>query len=283
MATNAKLRTALLAKLGGVTTQALSARVQKKKQLAPMSTELATYLIAHEEGVKIDRYLPPAIVQQVRELINHTRPLATTSAAHPKAKSNRGMHKAKEIRFPTGLKVPNMFLSAGKLEEALDMAKVYPLLYVLENSMREVIKRTMVGNYGDDWWDQKLSSGKVKGIHTKAFDRMKNERKYHQRRGAHPIDYVDLADLGTIISSNSGIFFRSVLDCEVDWFRSTFMDDLEQTRNVVGHMNPLDPNNIKDLEVKVERWSKLLKHADAALLKTVTLNIPANANFTATS
>jgi hypothetical protein len=261
MATNAKLRTALLAKLGGVTSQALSARVQKKKQLAPMSTELATYLIAHEEGLKIDKYLPPATVQQVRELINHTRPPATNLATPSKARSSRGANKAREIRFPTGLRLPQMFLPAGKLGEALDMAKVYPLLYVLENSMREIIRRTMAGHYRDDWWDTKLLSGKVKPVHAKAVDRMKNERKYHQRRGAHPIDYVDLADLGTIISSNSGIFFRSVLDCEVDWFRSTFMDDLEQSRNVVGHMNPLDPNNIKDLEVKVERWSKLLKHS----------------------
>jgi hypothetical protein len=264
VATDAKLRSALLAKLG-VTPQALSLRVQKKKKLTPMSPELATYLIAHEEGVNIDKYLLGPVVQEVRQLVNLTRAMAAPAASAPAAKSRRDPPRAKGIRFPSGFKVSDMLLPESKLQEAMDMAKVYPLLYVLENSMREVIKRVMAAHYGEDWWNLRLSSGKGRTVQDKWSSRTKNERKYHQRRGSHPIDYVDLGDLGTIILSNSAIFFRAVLDCDIDWFRSTFMDDLEQSRNVVGHMNPLDPNNIKDLEVKVERWSKLMKHAGTAL------------------
>jgi Swt1-like HEPN len=272
MATNPKLRTALLAKLA-ITPQALSLRVQKKKNLTPMSTELATYLIAHQNGIKIDKFLAPGEVEQVRELLKHT-PAPVPREVARSAKSNRQAPRTKEIRFPTGFKVSDMLLPESKLKEAIDMARVYPLLYVLENSMREVIKRVMKAKYGDGWWDTKLTTGQLKAVHQKALDRKKNEKKWHQRRGAHAIDYVDLADLGTIIQSRAADFFPHILD-DVDWFRS-FMKELEPSRNVIGHMNPLDANNIKDLEVRIERWSKLLKHAGTALADTVTLKLPAS-------
>lgn len=277
MATNPKLRSTLLAKLD-ISPQALSLRVQKKKKLAPMSTELATYLIAHENGIKIDKFLDPDEVHQVRELLKHA-PASPPRAAVTSAKSKGRLLGTKEIRFPTGFKVSNMLLPESKLKEAIDMAKVYPLLYVLENSMREVIKRIMKAKYGGGWWDTQLTTGQLKAVHQKASDRKKNEKKWHQRRGAHEIDYVDLADLGSIIQNRTADFFPHILD-DVDWFRS-LMKELEPSRNVIGHMNPLDANNIKGLEVGIERWSKLLKHAGPALEDTVTLILPQSVTFAA--
>jgi hypothetical protein len=61
------LRSALLAKLG-LTQQGLSKRVQLKKAMSPMSTEDAAYLIAHEAGIKIDKYLTDEQVDRVRGL-----------------------------------------------------------------------------------------------------------------------------------------------------------------------------------------------------------------------
>jgi hypothetical protein len=263
VATNRELRTALLAKLD-ISPQALSLRVQKKKRMSPMSTELATYLIAHEEGIRIDKYLLPDTVDRVRGLVNLTRSSAAASSPPPAIKSKRHASRLKEIRFPSGFKVSDVLLPSAKLQEAQEMAKVYPLLYVLENSMREVIKRVMKARYGEDWWGTALTTAKLKEIHQKASGRLKKEKKWHQRRGSHPIDYVDLADLGALFQSNAAIFFPTILDCDADWFRN-FMDELEPSRNVIGHMNPLDPNNIKDLQVRVERWSKLLKHSAGAL------------------
>ena len=42
---------------------------------------------------------------------------------------------------------------------------LYPILYVLENSMREVVRRIMRAQFGDDWWDKHLVCGKLKTIH----------------------------------------------------------------------------------------------------------------------
>jgi hypothetical protein len=263
MATNGPLRVALLAKLD-ITPQALSLRVQRKKKATPMSTEDAVYLIAHEQGLKIDKYLPKDTVDRVRALVHQTQPTVATRPDSPRMKAKGGTRQPKEIRFANHLKTTDMLLPEAKLKEARAMADVYPLLYVLENSMREVIRRVMKANHGDQWWETQLTTAKLQEIHTKAGGRKQNEKKWHQGRGAHPIDYIDLADLGTIILGKSAIFFPSVLGDDVEWFRH-FMKELEPSRNVLCHMNPLDENNIKGLQVQVGRWANLVKHAGAAI------------------
>jgi hypothetical protein len=74
------------------------------------------------------------------------------------------------------------------LAEATAMARVFPLLYVLENSIRELIKRVMSAKFGEDWWNTELNKGKLKNVHQKAETRMLSEKKssWHQKRGAHP-------------------------------------------------------------------------------------------------
>jgi hypothetical protein len=42
-------------------------------------------------------------------------------------------------------------LPEAKLAEAREMAAVYPMLYVIENSMRELIRRVLSAKYGQDW------------------------------------------------------------------------------------------------------------------------------------
>jgi Swt1-like HEPN len=263
MATDRAIRTALLTKLK-VTPQALSLRVQKKKAANPMSTEDATYLIAHEEGVKIDK-LPAETLHRIRGLVNQIRTVATVSAPSPRSNIKTAGNQPKDIRFPSGFRVKNnMLLAPSKLNEAKEMAVIYPLLYVLENSMREVIRRVMKAKHGEGWWDSQLTTGKLKTVHQKAADRKMNEKKWHQGRGSHPIDYVDLSDLGVIIQSNGSLFLPTIFDNDIEWFRQ-FMKELEPSRNVVCHMNPLDAHNRADLQIKVERWSKIVNHAGAAI------------------
>lgn len=142
------------------------------------------------------------------------------------------------------------------------MAGIYPFLYVLENSMRELIKRVMTAKFGEDWWNGQLTTGKLKNVHQKAADRMKSEsgRRWHQARGSHPIDYVDLSNLLDIILGNEAEFIPEVLGEDRAWFVQ-FMKELEPSRNVVCHMNPLNKHNIDDVKLKLRKWEALVKHA----------------------
>jgi len=261
MATNRDLRSALLKKLG-VSPQALSLRVQRKKSQTPMSTEDATYLIAHDVGIKIDRYLTTEQVDKVRSLHGSTRSPAESVVASKRA--HRTVKDVRPIQFPGNFNISNSLLPAAKLAEAREMATVYAMLYVLENSMRELIKQVMFAKYVNEWWDTELTTGKLKAVHSVASSRMKSEtvRRWHQTRGAHPIDYVDLGNLSDIILGKQDHFFPDVLGADREWFIQ-FMRELEPSRNVVCHMNPLSKHNIQDVKLRLQKWDALLMNARA--------------------
>lgn len=266
MATNKELKTALLDKLK-ITPQALSKRIQKKKDASPMSTEDAAYLIAHENGIRIDRYLSAEMVDRVRQLHAHTTTNNTSQPTNRQSRQ-RSTKQARDIliRFPTGWATKDPLLPKRKLDEAVAMAKVYPFLYVVENSIRELIRRVMTDKHGENWWDTQLGKGKLKGVQQRAAERMKSEddkHSWHQRRGAHPIDYVDIKDLETIILGKQAYFVPHLIG-DLDWFKQ-FMKELYPSRNVVAHMNPLDADNVRDVELKTKRWAKVMESLKAKI------------------
>jgi hypothetical protein len=130
---------------------------------------------------------------------------------------------------------------------------------VLENSMREVVRRVMRARYGGGWWETQLVSGKLKSAYHTANSRMTTEKRqrWHQRPGDDPLDYIGLDELGDIITGKQEAFFTDMLATDIDWFRH-FMKELEPSRNVLCHMNPLSPTNARDLTTKLERWEELV-------------------------
>lgn len=257
---NPELKKALLNKLG-IQHQGLSKRAQAKKRQMPMSTEEATYLIAHEEGIRIDRYLSREEVAHVRGL--HTAAARTPAPAGATARQRKkpAVAGSRELRFSNEFRICNPLLSSTKLAEAQAMARVYPWLYVLENSMRTLIQRVMIAKVGDGWWDSELTKGKLKSVHEHAKSRMATEKKnsWHQKRGAHPIDYVELDDLETIINGQQEHFVPHIIP-DLQWFQN-FMKELAPSRHVVCHMNPLSDDNVQDVKLKLQKWENTLKSA----------------------
>ena len=204
MATNRKLKKDLLEKLG-ISAQALSQRIAKLREQSPMSTEEGTYLIAHMEDIRIDKYLDAEQVKAIREL---AKDFNTGSPSRPSQRKNISKKSSTRIiKFPKEFNTSDPLLDNTKLQEAREMAAIYPL-YVLENSIRELINRVMTANYGKDWWSERTKRKKTKSIANTVKQRMAKEEKnrWHQRRGEHPIYYTDFGDLKTLLSSNGQIF-----------------------------------------------------------------------------
>lgn len=258
--TSSRLRAALFAKTGW-SKQLLSARVQALRRIAPASTPIAQAVIAHQQGLQLHRYLDEATLKRVHEALPlFSRSVESAPAASARAKGKRSGDNAERVLvFPSQFKTTAPLLSDEKVREAKEMASLYPILYVIENSMRELIKRVLGAKYGADWWNTALTGGKGKSMRDTADARRnkENQMNWHQRRGAHPIDYVDLGDLATIIAAKCDDFFPAILgDCRA-WF-DQFMRELEPSRNVLCHMNPLDRHNAADLKVKAEKWRRLI-------------------------
>ena len=264
MATNIDVKNALLKKLG-ILENGLHKRAASLRKKLPMTVEDSIHLIAFQEGVPIGKHLTAEQVQSVRHL--QTQFVQTNGAARPSAapsskqRAPTASNGNREIRFPNEFKVKNPLLPTERLNEARAMAAIFPLLYVVENSMREVIKRVMAKQCGNDWWNTEMTTSRLKNVHGEVASRMTTEKKnsWHQKRGAHPIDYTDIGDLETIILAKQQHFIPDIIG-DRDWFVH-FMKELKPSRNVVCHMNPLDDHNVADVKLKTKRWEKLIEAA----------------------
>lgn len=261
--TNRKLKNALLKSLG-CTPQALSQRVNKKKKRLPMSTEDATYVIAHENGIDLSHFLDAEKISEIRSMLTSADGSGHQVIATRIKKSPRS--SGRDIKIPSEFKLIDPLLPAAKLEEAKEMASLFPLLYVFENSVREVIRRVLARKFGADCWNTKLTSGRLKTIKTNAEARMNDEdtrNSWHQRRGDHPLDYVDLKDLEVFFTGFDGLICKT-LGIKPEWMVQ-FLAELNPSRCTVCHMNPLTRTNAKDVRLKAERWREMIQRRLSAI------------------
>lgn len=219
-----------------------------------MTTEDATYVIAHQNGIMLDRYLAQGVVDRVRSMLQQA---STSNQRTAKRKQVQRQQKPEHrtIVIAKEFRATDPVLAQEKLNEARDMAAVYPLLYVLENSVRRVIDNVMTSRHGANWWDSKAPSRLKKTVAARMADEERNS--WHQRRGDRPIDYTDLKDLSPLMRKIQNDFVPAIIP-NIEWF-TQLIDEVYKSRTVVCHMNPLDKNNITAIKVRFNHWQKQIK------------------------
>jgi hypothetical protein len=262
--TDPTLRKKLLEKLS-VTPQALSQRVRKRKKELPMSTPHAVYTIAHDEGMDISKYLSPDETAEVRGLIS-----ALQRNGQPTAGKARKAAAPKSRSVPAQVKVTIAGVDIGKIP-ALSRAhandvkrmseRVYPLLYIFENSARDLIERVLKDAYGSEWW----ANAVPKSVRDTATKHKAAEAKepWHGVRGKRDIDYVFLNDLWSIIKDNWPHFKRFFP--KQSWVEALITGDMNVSRRVFAHMNPLAENDVRNIEAAFRKWTNQLKGKECEL------------------
>jgi hypothetical protein len=246
-----QLSSAIRDKLGGISRQALAERAKRLVARLPMTTDDAVAVIAHQHGVPVGRYLDPEELSRVATYV-------TQLAGFPmggEQRASRSTHKPVLVQI-AGMNVGSLpGMTAAHAREARMMAeKVYPILYVFENSARDVITRVLEARLGPDWWNHVPQR-----VRTQAEQNMRRESReaWHSKRG-EPIQYVDLPQLGAIVGdANLWPLFESILP-RPGWFENV-LDDLNVSRRVVAHMNPLSRDDIKSVENGFRKWAKQLQ------------------------
>ena len=240
MRTDKNLKAELLKRLK-VTPQRLSQRVNRmKKDNGPMSTAEATYVIAHQEGLDLTKYLDSKTVEKVRVLVPQAGSAPTGSPQKRSRKARPGISVIVTGQSP---KVEQL-LPESIAKDAQLMARVYPVYYVLENLLRIVISKTMEKAHGKDWWSRHAPSDVVRDV---AGRRDKeNKAPWHGKRGATEIYYSDFGDLRAIIEKNWNDF--KDLFPSRPWITQR-LDELEHPRNVMAHHNPVSKEDRARLEL----------------------------------
>lgn len=255
MATNPQVRTELLKKLGSVTPQRLSQLVgEVKKQLGPMSTEDAAYVLAHQKGIDLTKYLDRETVDRVRGMVPRTNggPVAAPAPRRTVAPKVAGP-ASRPIRLAAGAPAVDLLLPTSVATDAARMAQLYPKMYLLENSIRSVINRVLTAKHGKDWW---LTEAPI-GVRKLVQGRKDKEDKvpWHGKRGAHEIYYSDFSDLRNIIEKN-WVDFDPIIHKQ-QWINQ-WLEELEPARNTLAHNNPVSENEQKRIEVFFNDWTQLI-------------------------
>jgi hypothetical protein len=246
---NRRLKQDLLKKLG-ITHQALSQRAERVKKEMPMTTEEATYVVAQQEGLSLDKYIDKDTLNKIRQILAQQK--QSIEIREPKSKKTQNKNREVVFKLPGYSSMTDPLLDSAILNQAKEMAAIYPLLYILDNSIRQFICLVMEKEYGPNWWDKEVSQ-KLK---SKVADRMNDEHinSWHQRRGRRPIDYLDLNELPSIISKTVAKIVPSILP-KYEWF-TQLIDEVYKSRCVLCHMNPLDKTSISSIKVKFSQWQK---------------------------
>src|SRR5208282_58755 len=211
-----------------------------------ISKETAAYLVAAENTIDISKYLKEDELAKVREL---KAVIIPTVKPRPVARDTSS--KQIIIEIDKNVKVVDPLLPKKFVDDATKMASVYPVVYIFENSVRNLISNVMTSKHEEKWWETNVGA-KIK---EKVKGRMDNEDKnrWHGRRGAHPIFYTDIDELKSIITANWSDF--EDMFPNLQWVTGK-IDEIEMSRNVIAHNNPLEVRDILRLKLNLEDWLK---------------------------
>jgi hypothetical protein len=255
-------------KLGGVTAEAVRQRRERLQRLVTMPNDIALYVLAHRLGLKVHRLVTDAEVldkvasyaKQVAEAERVTAPQpASVNTTEPKRSVASAPPTAADL---VNINVPPGLLTPKHVREAVRMSKrVYPLLYVFENSIREYVDGHLAVAHGSKWYEE-ASSTLVSSDVRKAVERARkadDEERWHSARNARPIYYTELENLALIVTSQDGwMVFGPPRFPRQAWF-TELIHSAKVSRNIVAHMNPLQPTDVTDLERSVRKWFKQIK------------------------
>ncbi len=257
--TNPKLRQALLSKLR-VSPQRLSQRVNELKARLPMSTANAVYVIAHQEGIDISRYLDPETLAQARQLVRDL----TTAAPRGPVTHGRGARERTSatrnvtITLPGAEELTDPFLPPAAADHCRRMAELYSYVYVFENSVRAFVREVLEKHCGADWWENAVP----RRVRDKVASRKEKhgDNPWHSSPSADRLSYADIDDLTAIIDKNSkhlAPLFKGVRE-GYRWLTSK-LNHIELHRNVLAHNNPLSKDNADELKRYCRQWQRQAK------------------------
>ena len=128
------------------------------------------------------------------------------------------------------------------------MSVIYIALHTFENMVRDFVKKAMIEEYKEEWWN-KVSND----IRKKVNSRMDNDSKFrwHGTRGGSEIEYCDFGDLSSIIISNWSVFEEIIVN--LDWVKS-LLSVLERSRNIIMHGGILARQDIERIGMNIRDW-----------------------------
>jgi len=136
---------------------------------------------------------------------------------------------------------------------ALQMTRIYALMYCFENSVRELITDRLFEKYGANWWEEKVPSA-IKTFAKSRQDAAKAET-WLEGQKQDPLGFVDFGQLGAIIKQN-WTDFEDLITSQ-HWLTQR-MDELEKARHFIAHNRLLLPGEFQRIDMYIADWNRMV-------------------------
>lgn len=143
-------------------------------------------------------------------------------------------------------KVTDAFgLPVNLINEANRMTEAYQAIYVFENLIRHAVMTTLEEKYGKDWWNNPNVVSKTIKDYVESRKQEEKRNRWHAIRGSHDIFYTNFGHLDRIITTNINDFKKVFGDLEIQ----AEMRQLERSRNIIAHNNPLPDREVRRIKM----------------------------------
>lgn len=135
---------------------------------------------------------------------------------------------------------------------ALEMARLYAVLFCFENEIRDFIRQTLEEKEGLDWFTS--ISIKIKQ-HAESRKAAALKDSWLEGEKSDLLGFVDFGHLAQIIISKWE-HFEDIVPSQ-HWLKQR-MDELEKARNFIAHNRMLLPSEFQRLYMYVADWNRVI-------------------------
>jgi hypothetical protein len=140
--------------------------------------------------------------------------------------------------------------SIDRRNQALEMGRLYSLLFCFENEVRDFIRDVLEDNDGIDWIE-KLPPQAKKFAQSRMDEASKNTWLEGQKTDL--LSYLDFGSLSSLIIEKWE-YFKGFLPSQ-HWLKQR-MDEIEKSRNFIAHNRMLLPSEFDRLYMYISDWNR---------------------------
>ncbi|MEQ1495957.1 MAG: Swt1 family HEPN domain-containing protein [Novosphingobium sp.] len=142
--------------------------------------------------------------------------------------------------------------SIQRRNAALEMSRLYALLFCFENEIRDFIRERLADNEGNDW-QEKLPEKTRKFVESRRDLALKDTWLEGQKTDI--LGFADFGQLSQIIIAKWD-FFKDVVPSQ-HWL-SQRMDEIEKARHFIAHNRLLLPSEFNRLYMYIADWNRVI-------------------------
>jgi Swt1-like HEPN len=140
----------------------------------------------------------------------------------------------------------------ARRNNALEMARLFAVLFCFENEIRDFIREALLEKEGPDWMD-KLPP-KIKE-HAESRRETALKDSWLEGEKSDLLGFVDFGHLAQIITAKWD-FFKDVIPTQ-HWLKQR-MDELEKCRNFIAHNRMLLPSEFQRIYMYISDWNRVI-------------------------